>query len=593
MQLLRDAAIVHLHHFFELDQNPFGINFLRECRRARFIRQFHTHPLTIAHGDEICARTIVESPIPQLVIGQYHERCYPRARVVPNIVPVEDDRYTPILRAGTDPVVFFAPTVDYPATDVDSERTRWETKGARETVALLYRVVETCGKGRIVVRTSIPHDQCLREKQASDIAIDEMVTGSFHLTGLEALAQGLPTFAYLDARCLDTLAELVGTCGNPWLNFRLEEAEKPLIELINDGELRREMGAFARDWMEKHYSDREMVNHYVRAYEDLLNRPERFEKSRLDPSSRRQVFLAQKRDDLMWEQRKARISAMNRFSCVELNDPQVDVLNRRGRVPHWIKAPVHNLLRRYTSVRMDEVQAAERRYKAAEKLLEFVAADETNRWLYVNRQERMDATVDIFENTRREFHLDRYCFAAKRVHGKRVLDCASGTGYGVRLLTEKGRTDTVIGIDVDVNAVAYAVKKHHIKGTVFLCASGDRMPLPNACVDVITCFETIEHVPDDAALVSELHRVLTPGGLLIISTPNQWSAAVSPFHLREYDRRSFMRALEPWFECIELYNQNSGTGSPYNHGQPPGIIETRPENESLAECYIAVCRRKL
>jgi ubiquinone/menaquinone biosynthesis C-methylase UbiE len=592
IELLHDAHIVHLHHFFELDRNPFNIDFSGECRSARFVRQFHTHPLTIAHGDANRARAIVESGIPQLVIGQYHERFFPKARVVPNIVLLDGELYRPVQRGGTDPVVFFAPTVEYSATSVPQGNTRWETKGAAETEALLLQVVKACGKGRVYVRRNIPHNQCLREKQASDIAIDEMVTGSFHMTSLEALAQGLPTFAYLDSRSLDTLSELTGAHTHPWLNFRLEEAEEPLAELIKDGELRREMGTFARDWMEKYYNDREMVSHYVHAYEDLLERPEAFKKPRFDIGSRRQVFLAQQRDDLVWEKRKTRISSGNSFSCVKPNNPQVVVENRIGQVPNWIKAPVRDLLRKYTSVRVDEVQAVEKRLKATERLLGFVTADETNLWLYVNRQERMDATVDIFENPRREFHLDRYCFAAKRVHGQRVLDCASGTGYGVRLLKEKGRTDAVIGVDVDVNAVAYAFKKHHIEGTMFLCASGDRMPLPDACVDVITSFETIEHVPDDAVLVSEFHRVLRPGGLLIISTPNQWPVTVSPFHLREYDKNTFMKALEAWFECIELYNQNSGTNTPYNHDQPAGIVETTPENELLAECYIAVCRRK-
>lgn len=111
-------------------------------------------------------------------------------------------------------------------------------------------------------------------------------------------------------------------------------------------------------------------------------------------------------------------------------------------------------------------------------------------------------------------------------------------------------------------------------------------------VDVVTSFETLEHVSDDVSLVREFHRVLRPQGVLIISTPNQWPVAVSPFHRREYNRASFLKVLTPWFECVELYNQNSGTNSPYNHNQPAGIVETTAQNDLFAECYIAVCRRK-
>ena len=219
-------------------------------------------------------------------------------------------------------------------------------------------------------------------------------------------------------------------------------------------------------------------------------------------------------------------------------------------------------------------------------------SNETTRWLEQNQRERMDATVNLFDDKRRRFHLDRYRFATKCVREKRVLDCASGTGYGLRVLREDGNASEVIGIEIDKATVEYASKRHGVKGTRLICASGDCLPIPDGFVDVVTSFETIEHVPDDAALVSEFHRVLCRGGLLIISTPNQWPVAVSPFHLREYDRFSFVKALERWFECTELYNQNSGTTSPYNHDQPAGIVETTPENESLAECYIAVCRRR-
>jgi len=205
----------------------------------------------------------------------------------------------------------------------------------------------------------------------------------------------------------------------------------------------------------------------------------------------------------------------------------------------------------------------------------------------------MDASVELFDEKRRKFHLDRYRFAAQRVHEKRVLDCASGTGYGGRILREEGDASAVIGIEIDKKAVEYANKKHAVERTSFICASGGHMPIPDGFVDIVTSFETVEHVPDDAALIAEFHRVLRPRGLLIISTPNQWPVAVSPFHVREYDRSSFMKALETWFECINLYNQNSGTDSPYNHDQSAGIIETTPENAPLAECYIAVCRRKI
>jgi ubiquinone/menaquinone biosynthesis C-methylase UbiE len=221
-----------------------------------------------------------------------------------------------------------------------------------------------------------------------------------------------------------------------------------------------------------------------------------------------------------------------------------------------------------------------------------VSLDSTIQWLQENRLERMDATVEIFDPKRREFHLDRYRFAAKQVRGQKVLDCACGTGYGVRMLREVGEAARVVGVDIEAKAIAYAIQRHQVAATAFICSSGDKLPLSDNSVDIVTSFETIEHVSDDVALVEEFYRVLRADGTLIISTPNKWPLRDAPFHVREYDRKAFLDLLEPCFQCVELHNQNSGCATLHNHDQTRGIVASTPDNEHLAECYLAVCRKK-
>lgn len=247
---------------------------------------------------------------------------------------------------------------------------------------------------------------------------------------------------------------------------------------------------------------------------------------------------------------------------------------------------------KYIQNQRQQLQDLREKVGRLEQMIEACVADPQLKWLLDNKSERMDATLPFFDSGRAAFHLDRYDFASNYVENKKVGDIACGTGYGSRTLKEKGRADTVLGIDIDQEAVDYATARHGIDGVTFLCQSGDATGLAAASFDVISSFETIEHVPDDAKLVAEFARLLKPGGLLICSTPNLWPLEIAPHHVREYDRKQFEDVLEGDFEILEMHNQNSGTSFQFNRDQPRGIVPTTSENETLAECYLAVCRRK-
>jgi 2-polyprenyl-3-methyl-5-hydroxy-6-metoxy-1,4-benzoquinol methylase len=215
-------------------------------------------------------------------------------------------------------------------------------------------------------------------------------------------------------------------------------------------------------------------------------------------------------------------------------------------------------------------------------------------WLADNACERMDAVRawDLFNEDRWQFHLARYRFACGYTEAGVVGDIACGTGYGSEIMFKRGRARKVIGVDLAEDAVAYA-RAFHADGSIeYLNASGDQTELAGETFDLLTSFETLEHVPDGPALLAEFARLLKPGGILIISTPNEWPLSENPHHCAEYGFESFMSVLEPWFEIEDVFNQNSGGGSPNNHAQPAGIVPTVPENRELAECHIAVCRKR-
>lgn len=246
---------------------------------------------------------------------------------------------------------------------------------------------------------------------------------------------------------------------------------------------------------------------------------------------------------------------------------------------------------KYIQNQRQQLQDLRDRIGQLERLLPYVQYRPEILWLMENKSERMDPTVPIFDPGRADFHLDRYIFASSYGRDCRVVDLACGTGYGSEHLKKAG-AKFVTGIDICPEAIQYASSQHGGDGLRFIAASGEATGLEDACCDLVVSFETIEHVPDDQALLREFARILKPGGRLVCSTPNLWPLAIAPHHVREYDRQDFLNALQPHFEVLELFNQNSGTAFEFNRQQPRGIVPTTDENQHLAECFLAVCVRR-
>ncbi|HEY3596227.1 MAG TPA: hypothetical protein VGL08_01735 [Paraburkholderia sp.] len=295
LDVIADADVVHIHQFFSLD-DTFGAGFQQRFGAKKIIRQYHSAPDLWAKGDAALIERIVRDEVAQLVIAQGPERYYPFARVVPNVVPLNDPRYVPHPEAAGLPIVTFSPS-----GHASAWKRRWETKGVPQTLALL-RKLECKGLCRLQLIVDTPHDACLRAKQQAAVAIDECVTGNYHLSGLEALSQGKPTLGHLDNRVQSQLRKLTGASDLPWIDVRLEEAEAPLRALLEDRALRAELGAASRQWMETHYQESAMIEHYRRAYLDLFNAPHRFGMQRFTGDG--EPWLAVALPDYRWAARR-------------------------------------------------------------------------------------------------------------------------------------------------------------------------------------------------------------------------------------------------------------------------------------------------
>jgi len=161
-------------------------------------------------------------------------------------------------------------------------------------------------------------------------------------------------------------------------------------------------------------------------------------------------------------------------------------------------------------------------------------------------------------------HWHRYAFARRFVEGKRVLDAACGEGYGTALLGAVAAS--VIGVDIDMATIERAVAAYgDAKRIRFIASSCTGLRLPTATIDVVVSFETIEHLDagDQLAMLIEFARVLTPDGLLIMSSPNKRLYSdereyVNKFHLRELYRDDLARLLSKRFPAQRWHHQRLG-----------------------------------
>jgi 2-polyprenyl-3-methyl-5-hydroxy-6-metoxy-1,4-benzoquinol methylase len=153
-------------------------------------------------------------------------------------------------------------------------------------------------------------------------------------------------------------------------------------------------------------------------------------------------------------------------------------------------------------------------------------------------------------------HLSRYRWAAQLVPGRRVLDAACGVGYGSVILAEAGAQE-VVGVDISEPALELA-RENGRDGVRFVAGDLHALDLPDGAFDVVVCFEAIEHVDDPGAVLDELARVLAPGGVLAVSSPNpRVYPEGNPHHHRELTPEELEQELTRRFGQVRLYRQDT------------------------------------
>lgn len=158
-------------------------------------------------------------------------------------------------------------------------------------------------------------------------------------------------------------------------------------------------------------------------------------------------------------------------------------------------------------------------------------------------------------------HIIRYELAKSFIKGKEVLDIACGTGYGSHILSKAG-AKRVIGMDIDKKALRMARQKYLEENLEFKHGDAEKIGLEDDSADIITSFETIEHLDDPKQFLREIKRVLKDNGLLILSTPNrEVSGQQNPYHVHEFEREELEKFLKHYFDHISVIEQHNALSS--------------------------------
>jgi len=210
--------------------------------------------------EDIDVKEVLALPI--AILAQYHVRQWPEASfVVPNVVDIYSSEYIPSPRPPRKiPVVSYAPS--------NWNAKGWNDKGYSVVSPVLKRLgLEDKIRYQLIVQQA--HNVVVEMKLQADIGIDEIVTGSYHMSSLEYLALGVACFANLDEQTEAVVKDLTGATTLPWLKADGDSFKRILGELIKDPAQWADTGRQSREWMETYWNPEVLMGHYEEMYDSL------------------------------------------------------------------------------------------------------------------------------------------------------------------------------------------------------------------------------------------------------------------------------------------------------------------------------------
>ena len=171
-------------------------------------------------------------------------------------------------------------------------------------------------------------------------------------------------------------------------------------------------------------------------------------------------------------------------------------------------------------------------------------SDKDKMFFYESFAGQFDSKMNMYDTNKR-LHVFYNELLTEDIKGKKLLDAGCGTGWFSKGAAERGAQ--VTSMDLGENLLAEVKKKcdtERVVGSIL------EMPFPDNHFDIVVSSEVIEHTPEPEKAIKEIFRVLKPGGIMVLSTPNRFwifSLRIAElFKLRPY------QGLENWTSWFRM-----------------------------------------
>ena len=201
-----------------------------------------------------------------------------------------------------------------------------------------------------------------------------------------------------------------------------------------------------------------------------------------------------------------------------------------------------------------------------------------------------DNCLPAFARKMFQEHIARYQFCLHNFPGGEVLDVGCGVGYGSHFLARNSDW-RITAFDLSEEAIAHARKFYSHPSINFENGNAEAFDFGKK-FDLVICFELIEHVPNQEAVLRGIKKALKEDGFLVLSTPRPLGTKRSEFHVRELSFVECSNLLQQYFPYVVFFHERNHLCSLITEKQPDSLASVLHLNndfsENTADYFLAV-----